>query len=584
MGKYVIALDTDRIKQYVFATDTLKEIRGASALFDELNRTEMGKIVKTIDQYAQEIYANGGSGMFVVNSEEHAKEFIKKVKRAYYEQTITGSITGVAEVLPDDWTMESNVNEQIQRLSYKLRLAKGENPLSKTYISHSLLKDCESCGVEYAVKCDKNNDALCPSCCIKRKMNLIIKDDIEELSQHPEKLSETHSNLWHRMLFSLKEKLPLDSPEDFDQLGKLSTPKGYMGLIYADGNDMGKILEKINSLQELKTFSNVIDNAIYEAVQEAIRQHLLPETGQHILPFDILLLGGDDLVMVMTAQKAIETAITIAEKFRQYTEKYTLTKSSFIKLSQGNIPGEFLAQLEKFKNQECYLLEWKRAIGPTQFNQYKSLLLEHAEKKGKYFTLSLGVAIAHAKFPFGNLLDMAEDLLKFAKKENVKRKIKGQGIDNHGIINFQVVSASNSLNFSDDYKKTYVSEDEQPNSMKLIRTLRPYYVSDAAEVPSINALVEIIRKMKSTNFPTNKLQALYDAAFWPFNESVLQGLAIQNRLKKDQKTVLKENIKKFSPTANFTLNTIPWFGRNGECVTPFVDIAELYEFIEGGDK
>ena len=528
MGKYVVALDTDRIKQYVFATDKLKEIRGASALFDELNRIKMEKIVKTIDQEAEKIYANGGSGIFVANSERNAEEFIKKVEREYHEQTITGSITGVAEALPDGWTMESNVNEQIQRLSYKLRLAKGENPHSKTYISHSLLKDCESCGVEYAVKCDKNSDdLLCPSCCIKRKMNGIIKDDIEDRSQHPEKLSETCSNLWHRMLFSLKEKLPLDRPEDFNQLGKLSMPKGYMGLIYADGNDMGKILEKLNSLQEVKTFSNVVDNAIYEAVQEAIRQHLLPGNGQRTLLFDILLLGGDDLVMVTVAQKAIETANAISEAFYQYTKTH-----------------------------------WKEPL-----------------------TLSLGVAIAHAKFPFGNLLGMAEDLLKFAKKENVKRRRDGQGItNNHGIINFQVVSASNSLNFSDDYKKMFVFEEEPPSRMKLIRTLRPYYVSQSSDSLSIKTLLEIIRELKSKGFPMNKLQAFYEAAFLPFNESVLRGLAIQNRLKKDQRAVLKEIIKTFSPPPNFTLNTIPWFGRNGECLTPFVDIAELYEFIEGGAK
>ena len=43
--KYIVAFDTDQIKKYVFATDALKEIRGASALLDELNRIKMGEIV-----------------------------------------------------------------------------------------------------------------------------------------------------------------------------------------------------------------------------------------------------------------------------------------------------------------------------------------------------------------------------------------------------------------------------------------------------------------------------------------------------------------------------------------------------------
>jgi hypothetical protein len=38
LGKSLVAMDTDHIKQYVFATDKLKEIRGASSILDRLNR------------------------------------------------------------------------------------------------------------------------------------------------------------------------------------------------------------------------------------------------------------------------------------------------------------------------------------------------------------------------------------------------------------------------------------------------------------------------------------------------------------------------------------------------------------------
>ena len=45
MSKKWIAFDTNRIKDYVFETGTLKEIRGASALLDRLNREKMPEIV-----------------------------------------------------------------------------------------------------------------------------------------------------------------------------------------------------------------------------------------------------------------------------------------------------------------------------------------------------------------------------------------------------------------------------------------------------------------------------------------------------------------------------------------------------------
>src|SRR5579883_487790 len=41
VGKSLIAFDTDHIKGYVFGTDRLKEIRGASSRLDYLNRITM---------------------------------------------------------------------------------------------------------------------------------------------------------------------------------------------------------------------------------------------------------------------------------------------------------------------------------------------------------------------------------------------------------------------------------------------------------------------------------------------------------------------------------------------------------------
>lgn len=71
MGKKsLVALDTDHIKQYVFATDKLKEIRGASSILDRLNREDMEKIVRQRDPGAKTIYANGGSGLFLISTDK----------------------------------------------------------------------------------------------------------------------------------------------------------------------------------------------------------------------------------------------------------------------------------------------------------------------------------------------------------------------------------------------------------------------------------------------------------------------------------------------------------------------------------
>ena len=67
---FVIVIDTPSVKNYVFGTDPLNEIRGASARLDTLNQSEMEKCLA--DQlgvgHVECIYANGGSGT-VLNSQ-----------------------------------------------------------------------------------------------------------------------------------------------------------------------------------------------------------------------------------------------------------------------------------------------------------------------------------------------------------------------------------------------------------------------------------------------------------------------------------------------------------------------------------
>src|SRR5437660_3197530 len=95
----LIALDTDHIKQYVFATDRLKDIRGASSRLDHLNRKTMtGEDNDEIKQFgAEKVYANGGSGMFLIKGDrEAAEEFGRLIQKEYTNRTKGGATLSFA--------------------------------------------------------------------------------------------------------------------------------------------------------------------------------------------------------------------------------------------------------------------------------------------------------------------------------------------------------------------------------------------------------------------------------------------------------------------------------------------------------
>src|SRR5450432_1329151 len=103
MGFSLVALDTDHIKEYVFGTDKLKEIRGASSILDRLNRSKMEDLAKEAgDGNWKKIFANGGSGLFLIESTK-AAAFVSQVKQEYRQLTAGGaSVTSVVQSLPAD--------------------------------------------------------------------------------------------------------------------------------------------------------------------------------------------------------------------------------------------------------------------------------------------------------------------------------------------------------------------------------------------------------------------------------------------------------------------------------------------------
>src|SRR5260370_6032781 len=87
VGKYsLVALDTDHIKQYVFATDKLKEIRGASSILDRLNRREMEEVARKQGIPVTAIYTNGGARLILVFS-YRGPEFKPNAQRMYRDKS-----------------------------------------------------------------------------------------------------------------------------------------------------------------------------------------------------------------------------------------------------------------------------------------------------------------------------------------------------------------------------------------------------------------------------------------------------------------------------------------------------------------
>jgi len=562
----LIAFDTDHIKRYVFGTDKLKEIRGASSLLDYLNRIVMDQFA---EQYrAHKVYANGGSGLFYLAT-EHANDFGQQVQQAYYDVTGGGaSITFVLLPLPEGITEKNidkeDITDHLEELQWRLQEKKLHPPASLTLASHPFLRLCDACGIEYASPAVKGkkvvhdpgeeDECYCVSCQLKRSRDSDVKGFIEDIEAG--KRVSYHEYLWDQIIPQLRKMNydipPLtERPNDFNVFRNFKGAKDYLGLIYADGNNMGRAFADCKKLDQREALAHTIDEALYTAVCTAITRHLKikdhlklkeQQTGDlknPVFPFDILLLGGDDICMVVPASVALDVALTLIETFREETKQKQ--------------------------------------------------------------TLSVGVVLAPIKYPFGLLQETASTALKFAKKVGSDARVKaekaGNAVDDTR-INFFIVTGGSSSDFKSVHDTVY-HEQNDTTTQDFYATLRPYAPQD------LRTLLSAIRDKDGASLGRTKLHQVREAVLqMNLTTSVSDALAVLRNWREKQRNHVVHNVYEFAgryqmprsdpddPVSGFPRVTFPWFfdGRIKKKVkkqkkdfdiyrTPLLDFTELYDFV-----
>ncbi len=544
VSQSLIAFDTDHIKGYVFGTNKLKEIRGASSILDSLNRALTTQ--EASKRNATKIFANGGSALFIVDSVE-AEALGKEVQKQYRKQTGDGaSITYAVQPLPAYDSEKENImtimkfddgvtmQDVLKLLRMRLRLAK-DSPhyvdVSVAQPSHALLCTCVSCGVNYVqdvwkdpYDAEEEAGLYCRICIAKHAEDKEVKEKLPGLIRAIQNHSIEANTLWARILRSLRKydydltSIP-DRPKDFNVFRSFTHGKEYLGLIYADANSMGRALEKLPTLQKVEEFADMVDGAVFDAMAIAIKTYLPVQKG--LFPFDILMVGGDDIAMVVPADKAMQVAHTLAEKFHELTKEYTL---------------------------------------------------------------SVGVVLAPVTYPFSLQRELVEATLKAAKKSGVQQQ--GGSSDEkleESRVNFVVVTGNTSLGYQKEYDEMHRKADG--STREFYATMRPYTLSQ------MEWLLDRLRVGNSKRLGRTKLHQLRQAILKRnHTTSIVESLALFRNWKPDERDFMKKMAEKFdtrSPAQQRDMGILfPWSldGKgSSESLTvyrtPLLDFIDLYDFV-----
>jgi CRISPR-associated protein Cmr2 len=358
--------------------------------------------------------------------------------------------------------------------------------------------------------------------------------------------------------------------KDLADIGAASTPGRYIGLIYADGNNIGRLMATLATPAAYHAVSRALSDVAQHAVFAALARHLRPvetwdeESGKQrpVHPFEILAIGGDDLFVIVPGNKAFDIALSIARNFeRELTGRFEKLKQS----AGLSVPTSQRIQM-------------RYAGDDTTAREVREFL--------PLVGLSAGVLIAQENTPFFFLRDRVEELLKSAKKcARTSARLGFFG----GAVDFMVMKSITMV--SDDiaaFRKEALG-DHKASRRRL--TARPYTWAEFA------GLLATVRALKQARAPRSQLYRLRRALDADQGDGVLvstmEYLYTRARIGKPLNDILLKHIEHAwcYPSAGATgpIGMPPWLSwpRNQPDMkvssgyeTIWPDLLETYEFVE----
>lgn len=202
-----------------------------------------------------------------------------------------------------------------------------------------------------------------------------------------------------------------------------------IALVHADGNGLGEILrvlneaaasiyEQTNSFKEYvklySDFSIGLESAVIKAASAATQKHLIPAMQNDMLPARPLVLGGDDITLIVRSDLAIPFVETFCVEFEVFAKQEMQKLITLLK--QYNFDPEKTNKLESLT--ACAGICYIKASQPfTQAHHLAESLCTLAKKKSKQVMAEQNLGVIPASVSFhkvsGALIEDVDQVRKY---------------------------------------------------------------------------------------------------------------------------------------------------------------------------
>lgn len=308
---YLYGAAVQGIQNFIFQTNELKDIVGASELVEDICTTLFEKVLgRKLDNNA--IINAAGNIKYVFCDEDECKKVVKEFPKMVVQYAPGITISQAVVNLND----EDDFAEVVNKLEERLR-AQRNKPMASTTIGLMGMMRSRTTGLPVVEHVTKKDDED-----VKEDKGLFLDaatlNKRYEMKDGKRQDKRTTVDLCTKAFgidnSTLKGKVPFD-------IEKMTGKNDWIAVIHADGNGLGQIVQNIGHKRDVfKDFSQGLDKATHDAAVTAFNSvHHLFDKENDIIPIRPIVLGGDDLTVICRADIALEYTKTFIDEFEHET-------------------------------------------------------------------------------------------------------------------------------------------------------------------------------------------------------------------------------------------------------------------------
>lgn len=618
-NRVLVSIETVKIKSFIFSTNKLKLIRGASYLLDYMNQVEVPRILKKygleykthelvnkiyninddkefLEKVDEEIdkaidkrilYIGAGNAKFLVEDKDKAEKICKEIKEVYK------ALAPSAKVVAEYYEIKENekIWTAIDELAHKTAEKKSEG-FPMLNIDLPFVAKCDLSGTEPAVVSLKNLKDDLENIEIHRSgegsdndkqvedtktaiRNVIKKDNMKISEESAIKIKYSNKMIKDDVneigFYSIIKKALNYDIHLNTEIDDYSVGDSFIGFVYSDGDGLGDFLKNVKKvytteeeyLKFMRKFSVILDRNTKYVLKEVIKE--MYEKGKFVKKKPILKDG----------------------KFVKDEKGENIEKSvigEFLIVGGDDVCAVFPADLAieiSYEFQKQFEEKMKKF---TEIENQKN-----EKKNPENITSSCGVVIAKNKTPMFQLFEQGLKLQKSAKAKRYQENKNREGKVRTGYIDFQVIGNEGNVNIKEYRQKWYNKFDkEDKNKGKLHVSRRPYSISgleneeykDVSE--SIDKLIDQVKKLKTKNFPNTKIRYIYDLKkddTKTDNEKIMESINILSKMSTEEIQVLNE-LWGIKDKMNLSFENENKNEKFKEFFDNIFDVLEIYDFIQ----